>query len=538
MKLRNKMALCMAVVFILFMVAVGTAISGMRSAAAQFDTFIERDQAFLSANNNLYAQGLQMGQALRNIILDPANKQGYDNLAGARDAFGKELGAAQSLAQAEAATAATLSKIQALQEKRAVVQDRIMKLATQDQAAAISILTAEETPLWREARADLLKLIKEKNAAVAVSKDALTQQTHNMLTLSLVLAACAIVIGAAVAWWLTRDVTRQLGGEPDYAAAIASSIAAGDLTIRIDVDDEHNSRSLMFAMRKMQQSLAALVSKVRDGTDTITTASGEIAAGNLDLSARTEQQASSLEETAASMEELTSTVQQNTENVCQANELATKASQVAGKGGDVVDQVVDTMGSINESAKRIVDIIGVIDGIAFQRSILALNAAVEAARAGEQVRGFAVVATEVRSLAQRSAAAAKEIKELIGDSVGKVDLGSKLVTAAGETMNEVVAGVKRVTDIMSEITIAGQEQSAGIAQVNQAIAQMDQVTQQNAALVEEAAAAADSMQVQAQELLAVVSTFKLAADGDPDAIAAGGRVQSRLTMPLRITQAR
>ena len=538
MKLRNKMALCMAVVFILFMVAVGTAISGMRSAAAQFDTFIEQDQAFLTANNNLYAQGLQMGQALRNIILEPGNKQGYTNLASAREAFGKELKTAQTLAQADAATTTTLSKIQALQEKRAVVQDQIVQLAAQDQASTIAILTKEETPLWREARADLLKLIKEKNEAVALAKDALTQQTRNMLTLSLVLAACAIVIGAGVAWWLTRDVTRQLGGEPDYAAAIASSIAAGDLTIRIDVDDERNTTSLMFAMRKMQHSLAALVSKVRDGTDTITTASGEIAAGNLDLSARTEQHASSLEETAASMEELTSTVQQNTENVRQANELATKASQVAVKGGDVVDQVVGTMGSINESAKRIVDIIGVIDGIAFQTNILALNAAVEAARAGEQGRGFAVVASEVRNLAQRSAAAAKEIKELIGDSVGKVDLGSKLVTAAGETMNEVVASVKRVTDIMSEITIAGQEQSAGIAQVNQAIAQMDQVTQQNAALVEEAAAAADSMQVQAQELLAVVSTFKLTAEGEYSTAVGSGHVQTRLMPPVRPALAR
>ena len=523
MKLRNKMALCMAIVFILFTVAVATAISGMRNAAEKFDSFLEQDQAFLTANNTLYAQGLQMGQALRNIILDPANQQGYTNLASAREAFGKELGVAQALARSDAGAAATLSKMQALHEKRSAVQDKVVALAKQDQAGAIAILTSEETPLWREARADLLKLIKEKNQAVELAKAALAAQTHTMLILSLVLAAGAIVIGAAVAYWLTRDVTGQLGGEPAYAAAIAASIAAGDLTVRIDVDDERNSASLMFAMRKMQQSLAALVSKVRDGTDTITTASGEIAAGNLDLSARTEEQASSLEETAASMEELTSTVQQNTENVRQANELATRASEVAVKGGEVVDQVVGTMGSINESAKRIVDIIGVIDGIAFQTNILALNAAVEAARAGEQGRGFAVVASEVRNLAQRSAAAAKEIKGLIGDSVDKVDLGSKLVTAAGETMNDVVASVKRVTDIMSEITIAGQEQSSGIAQVNQAIAQMDQVTQQNAALVEEAAAAADSMQVQAQELLAVVSTFKLAADGGKDAPTLGKR---------------
>ena len=541
MKLRNKMTMCMAIVFVLFTVAVATAVSGMRNATEKFNSFIEQDQAFLSATNTLYAQGLQMGQALRNVILEPGNQQGYKNLASARESFRKELPVAQALSRSDAATEAILAKVASLHEQQAALQDKIVGLAKADQAAAIAVLTAEETPLWRKMRGDLLKLIKDKNDAVEAIKPELARHTQNMLTLSLVLAACAVVIGAGVAWWLTHNVTRQLGGEPDYAAAIAASIAAGDLTVRIAVDDEQNRGSLMFAMRKMQESLAALVAKVRDGTDAITTASGEIAAGNLDLSARTEEQASSLEETAASMEELTSTVQQNTENVRQANELATQASQVAAKGGDVVGQVVGTMGSINESSKRIVDIIGVIDGIAFQTNILALNAAVEAARAGEQGRGFAVVASEVRNLAQRSAAAAKEIKELIGDSVGKIDIGSKLVSDAGATMSEVVASVKRVTDIMNEITLAGQEQSAGIAQVNQAVAQMDQVTQQNAALVEEAAAAAHSMQAQAQQLLAVVSTFKLTRDGGAPAQAGGahgGAQRARPTAPAGMLLAR
>jgi methyl-accepting chemotaxis protein len=251
------------------------------------------------------------------------------------------------------------------------------------------------------------------------------------------------------------------------------------------------------------------VRQVRSGTDTIATASNEIAAGNLDLSSRTEQQASSLEETAASIEELTGTVKQNADNARQANGLATSASEVAGKGGAVVAQVVDTMGSINESAKKIVDIIGVIDGIAFQTNILALNAAVEAARAGEQGRGFAVVAAEVRNLAQRSAGAAKEIKTLINDSVEKVDAGAKLVDQAGATMQEIVESVKRVTDIMGEITAATQEQTSGIDQINQAITQMDHVTQQNASLVEEAAAASESMQEQAANLAQVVSVFTL-----------------------------
>jgi methyl-accepting chemotaxis protein len=248
---------------------------------------------------------------------------------------------------------------------------------------------------------------------------------------------------------------------------------------------------------------------VRGGTDLIATASQEISAGNLDLSARTEQQAGALEETAASMEELTTTVRQNADNARQANQLAIAASDVAGRGGAVVGEVIVTMGSINESARKIVDIIGVIDGIAFQTNILALNAAVEAARAGEQGRGFAVVASEVRTLAQRSAAAAKEIKELIGDSVQKVDAGARLVDQAGATMEDVVASIRRVTDIMAEIASASQEQTSGIEQVNQAIGQMDQVTQQNAALVEESAAAAASMQDQAGKLAAVVGVFRL-----------------------------
>ncbi len=502
----------MAIVFVLFTVALAVALSGMRDASARFGSFVDHDQAFLGDANTMYSQGLQMGQALRNIILAPDNGIGYKNLAAARKDFDEALKSARTLAAADPATQAALGRLETLQRRRAAVQDRILELVKSgtDTASSGTVLNAEETPVWRDMRAELLKILKEKKALAEQDKTELIARTQTMLALSLTVGAFAIVAGGAVAFWLTRSITRQLGGEPAYAASIAGAIAAGDLTVQIDLDDERNQASLMFAMRQMQRSLATLVHKVRVGTDTITTASSEIAAGNLDLSARTEEQASSLEETAASMEELTSTVQQNSESVRHANMLAGSASEVALKGGQVVEEVVGTMGAISEAARRIADIIGVIDGIAFQTNILALNAAVEAARAGEQGRGFAVVASEVRNLAQRSAAAAKEIKTLIGDSVGKVEAGSKLVNVAGETMTEVVASVKRVTDIMAGIALAGQEQSAGIAQVNQAIAQMDQVTQQNAALVEEAAAAADSMQAQAQELLAVVSTFKLA----------------------------
>jgi len=316
-----------------------------------------------------------------------------------------------------------------------------------------------------------------------------------------------LVIGG-LAWRMARSLYRQLGGEPDYASAVARKIGAGELDISVDVR-HGDTESLLHAMQQMQTSLVGAVREIRSSSDTISTASGEIASGNQDLSSRTEEQASSLEQTAASMEELTSTVKQNADNARQANQLAVSASEVAVKGGEVVGQVVHTMASINQSSKKIVDIIGVIDGIAFQTNILALNAAVEAARAGEQGRGFAVVASEVRNLAQRSAAAAKEIKSLIDDSVGKVKTGSELVGEAGRTMDEIVSSVKRVTDIMGEITAASQEQTQGIEQINQAITQMDQATQQNAALVEQATAAAQSLQGQAGTLVHAVSAFKV-----------------------------
>jgi len=333
----------------------------------------------------------------------------------------------------------------------------------------------------------------------------------------LLLTVCAVMlISVSACLWITRSITRPLG----RAVEVADKVAAGDLTSEIDATSRDETGQLLSALKTMNANLVNLIGGVRTNADTISSASHQIATGNADLSQRTEEQASSLEETASSMEELTSTVKQNAENAKQANQLAAGASDVAVKGGQVVSQVVDTMASINESSKKIVDIISVIDGIAFQTNILALNAAVEAARAGEQGRGFAVVATEVRNLAQRSAAAAKEIKSLIGDSVSKVENGSKLVDEAGKTMEEIVSSVKRVTDIMSEITAASQEQSGGIEQVNTAITQMDQVTQQNAALVEEAAAAAESMQEQAQALAHAVSVFKLAQADAPTKAAA------------------
>jgi methyl-accepting chemotaxis protein len=368
---------------------------------------------------------------------------------------------------------------------------------------------------WMAALDQLATLEDKLNAQVQVDAAAGFSSARTFMIIMGLLAVGISVVAAVI---ITRGLLKQLGGEPDYTAAIAGSIANGDLSVSIETNSKDKD-SLLSEMREMRDSLVDIVGQVRTGTETIGTASREIAAGNIDLSSRTEMQASSLEKTASAMEELTSTVKQNADNAREANQLASAASDVAIKGGKVVSEVVNTMSSIDASAKKIVDIIGVIDGIAFQTNILALNAAVEAARAGEQGRGFAVVASEVRNLAQRSAGAAKEIKMLIDDSVEKVGAGTKLVGQAGVTMDEVVASVRRVTDIMSEIANASQEQSAGIEQVNHSIIEMDSMTQQNAALVEEAAAAAQSLQDQAAELSRVVSIFKLV-EGEERVVAA------------------
>ncbi len=354
---------------------------------------------------------------------------------------------------------------------------------------------------------------------------------RSLMQSAAVLAGVCVLLALIVSA-VNRSLSRAIGGAPEYAAKVAAEIAANNLSISVDTKSGDDS-SLLFAMKTMQSNLADTIGEIRRSADTIAIASSEIAAGNMDLSARTESQASSLEETAASMEELTSTVTQNADNAMQANQLVKSASDVAQQGGAVVSQVVQTMETINASATRIVDIISVIDGIAFQTNILALNAAVEAARAGEQGRGFAVVASEVRNLAHRSAAAAKEIKALIGDSVDSIAAGSALVAQAGTTMDQVVSSVSRVTSIMAEITAASSEQSTGIGHVNQAITEMDSVTQQNAALVEQAAAAAGSLQDQSARLAQLVSRFKLDSHDTGSAPPAPRPVQRASTVKLR-----
>ena len=386
------------------------------------------------------------------------------------------------------------------------LQPAIAAIRAQDTARAAQIVNGDMWRLFEPMNRTINELVEMQQQTAKADYE------ESQRTYQLVLAVCVagllfgVVVATVLGWLLVRAIVLPL----QAAVKIAGGVAQGDLTQKIDVRSNDETGRLMAALRDMNDSLVEIVTRVRAGTDNIATASNEIADGNLDLSSRTEQQAGSLEETASSMEELTSTVKQNADNARQANVLAGSASEVAGKGGVVVSQVVETMGAINASASKIVEIISVIDGIAFQTNILALNAAVEAARAGEQGRGFAVVAGEVRSLAQRSAAAAKEIKILIDDSVDKVHHGTALVDQAGATMTEIVQSVSRVTDIMAEITAASQEQTAGIEQVNAAINQMDQTTQQNAALVEEASAAAQSLQQEAATLARTVGAFRIA----------------------------
>lgn len=400
---------------------------------------------------------------------------------------------------------ALYAKVAQAQARTAPLLAKAMEFALGNPIAATQVLVDEARPAqtqWLQSLNALVELETQAAEQTVKEADADYGQAQMLMVL---MAVFAIVVGGGFGWWVLGSITSRIG----QAAKVAQTVAAGDLTSHIEVDSKDEVGDLKEALKKMNASLAGIVIQVRNGTETISVASREIATGNADLSKRTESQAASLEETASSMEELTSTVRQNADNARLANQLVSATADVAVKGGRVVGDVVATMASIKASSARIADITGVIDSIAFQTNILALNAAVEAARAGEQGRGFAVVATEVRNLAQRSATAAREIKALIEDSAGKVDAGDALADEAGKTMNEIVASVKRVTGIMGEIAAASAEQSAGIEQVNQAIAQMDEVTQQNAALVEEAAAAAESLQDQAAQLVDAVSVFRV-----------------------------
>ncbi|REE21389.1 methyl-accepting chemotaxis protein [Paraburkholderia sp. BL27I4N3] len=514
MKLGTKLISAFILVSVISAIVSVIGVRSMGQINANADMSYRLDLVGLNRIQQANADVLRAGTYLRNAILAATAEQRTASIAQAEKALTsarEHLNQAEPLVYTEKgkATFAELDQswhdyIEAFNE----MKGRISAAGLQDQAALTSYLLGEYHEKGFKTLVLMGTLVDVKQAdaqTTAGSNDQVYEEGRNLM---LVLVALSMLIGAGIGVWMARSLTRQLGGEPATAANLAKSVAAGDLSVSIDLR-RGDMNSLMASLKAMRDALSRVVAEVRESAEGVATASVQIAQGNLDLSSRTEEQAASLEETASSIEELTAAVRHNTDNAKQAATLAGTASGIAQQGGEVVGRVVDTMREISGSSAKMSEIIGVIEGIAFQTNILALNAAVEAARAGEQGRGFAVVAGEVRALAQRSASAAKEIKDLIADSVSRFEVGSTLVEQAGGTINEIVASVKRVTDIVGEISSASQEQSTGIEQVNQAVNQMDQVTQQNAALVEEASAATQAMAQQAKDLRAAVAFFKV-----------------------------
>ncbi|NKE66174.1 HAMP domain-containing protein [Ramlibacter sp. RBP-2] len=513
-RIGQRLALGFGAVVALLVVVATLGVARMSGMQAQLEHIVHSRNVRTEAVAAMHATLLATETATRNVLLfqdDEAELQ--KELQRLKELRQRYVAAQQGLAGLLAGPGVAASE-RALfgraGEQYALLAPKTQQVADLTDAmrlgAATDVLLKEVRPLQQQLEGTLGQLAAEEKR-LAEADAAASRASYRLAMLLLVgLSAAAAVAAAAMAWLVTRGVVRPLA----HAVSVARAVASGDLTVEVRVRSRDEAGQMMAALQEMNASLGKVVGGVRRGTETIATAARQIASGNEDLSQRTEQQAASLEETAASMEQLTGTVKQNAENARQADQLARSASEVAGRGGAVVGQVVETMASIDESSRKVADIIGVIEGIAFQTNILALNAAVEAARAGEQGRGFAVVASEVRSLAQRSATAAREIKGLIDDSVGKVGAGTRLVEEAGRTMHDIVGSIRRVADLMGGISAASDEQTRGIEQVNQAIGQMDQVTQQNAALVEQAATGAKALQQEAAMLLEAVRVFNVA----------------------------
>ena len=511
LKVSTRLSLGFGILILLMLLMGATALVKVSAVHQALKLVVDDRVPKVAEINDIKGDVNQIARSMRNmVILSDATeiKKELAKVEAAREANAQRLDRLRVRITTEQGKA-ELSKVADARARYAPLQGKFVGLVAEGKTEDAKTMLVSEVRTAQQAYfAALDGFLKFQSELMKQSADAADAQVASMTAAIWVIGVIALVMGVLTATWIVRSLSRQLGGEPGAAADLARAVAQGDLAARIDLKPG-DSTSLMASLQEMQTSLVKVVGNVRQNSESVASASSQISQGNNDLSQRTEEQASALEETAASMEQLGSTVRQNADNAKQANQLALGASAVAIKGGEVVSQVVETMKGINDSSRKIADIIGVIDGIAFQTNILALNAAVEAARAGEQGRGFAVVASEVRSLAGRSAEAAKDIKSLIGASVERVEEGSALVAQAGATMTEVVDSIKRVTDIMGEISAASVEQSAGVSQVAEAVSQMDQVTQQNAALVEESAAAAESLKTQAQALVQTVAVFTL-----------------------------
>jgi len=509
MTFHRRLLLCALAPALLFITALGSGVWGLLRTEQAFDRYIGTEQAVAAGLSEMYAQGLQQGQALRNIVLDPANTRALENFAAAEKGYQKALDATTAAARGTPAEA-TVAALAPLREALAARQAEVLRLLrTGDGEAARRALVGGETPAWRALREQLLAQLETGRRSAALAHADTRAGAARALALAGVLAAVAVAVAGSGLWLMQRTVARELGGDPAAARDALRRIADGDLGF--DLARHGRPEGLLGELERTRLRLRDLVAQVRSSSDAIHLASTEIASGNLDLSSRTEHAAANLQQTAAAMSTLTGDVQQGVDSARDASTLAQTAAGVARRGGEVVDRVVGTMDQINASARQIAEITGVIDGIAFQTNILALNAAVEAARAGEQGRGFAVVAGEVRSLAQRSAEAAREIKRLIGGSVDRVEDGARQVAEAGATMQEIVATVQRVSDLVGALATASGRQSQGLGEVHGAVTQLDQVTQQNAALVEESAAAAQSLRDQAAQLSQAIGTFRLQA---------------------------
>jgi methyl-accepting chemotaxis protein len=508
LKIGMRLGLAFALVIVLLVGTASVAIRNLDSTNAKMDQIVTDRYAQIALINQIKNNGYKGNATLSNILLasTPENAKKYmDEYVVIRKANADAYASLEKRLSSPESKDLYKTQMQARSAYGVSVRQFFDLMSAGKQQEARDIYQGDMVKLQVEYYVWVDKMVAYLADRMASDVKVAAQDAWNakmqMIVLSMVAALMAVVTGI----FITRTIT----GPINRAVVLAEAVAGGNLTHRLDIDSKDEIGRLLQALQSMIENLHGIVGRVRGGTTTIDSASREVAQGNMDLSSRTEQQASSLEETASAMEQLTSAVKQNAENAQEANQLARSASDIAVQGGEAVEKVVTTMSSIDTSSKKIVEIISVIDGIAFQTNILALNAAVEAARAGEHGRGFAVVASEVRSLAQRSAVAAKEIKVLIDDSVSQVGIGSKMVVQAGQTIHDVVTSIKHVTDIVSEISTSSREQSDGIEQINLAITQMDQVTQENAALVEQSAAAAQAMQNQAAQLSDLMGTFKL-----------------------------
>jgi methyl-accepting chemotaxis protein len=512
MKVGTKLAASFGTLVALMCVIGAACVIRVQSVNERIGRILDDNYVKVGLANTVADAANSQARFIRNTVIsakDPEQTEdAFKNLQKWMERTHETLGKLDKLATSPAEREAfkTIAETRAAFEHDRDEVQRLVKAGQYDDAAHTLLYTMR--PSQQHYFGSLAAMVKLQSDVMAAEGATARAEGREAIVVTLVVSAVAALLAIAMAAAITRGLTRQLGGEPGEVVRAAEAIAGGDLSVSVRTR-EGDTTSILAAMRRMRERLAGIVADVRESSASIATGSSEIALGSADLSQRTEEQASNLQQTAASMEQLTGNVRNNAETAQTADKLAAEASEAAGRGGVAVSRVVETMNEIAGASRRIGDIIGVIDGIAFQTNILALNAAVEAARAGEQGRGFAVVAGEVRSLAQRSANAAKEIKALIGDSVGKVDLGARQVDEAGTSMNEIVAQVRRVGQMLGEISTANGEQSNGIGQVGHALNQLDQVTQQNAALVEESAAAAESLSQQAARLAHVVSVFKV-----------------------------